>query len=253
MTNNNLHVLIVEDEIHTQSGIRDYLTRQGMTVNTVANAADALRLTVEWQPDVIVMDIVIPAQQGEEADMHQGDGIRAARQIKANNPGIGIVFFSSHPYFRPEILGLAGQGYGGLVYLLKGASPPDRLKEAIEQAHQGQLVFDSQVGRGNAQKPSETSLSLSEQEREKVEYAQSQMSQLTDRELEIVEQAAASRTAAGIAKELGIAPGSVQSAMRQIYSKVGLAESEGVTLLSKRALLSKAYIIYRSRNVPRQK
>jgi DNA-binding NarL/FixJ family response regulator len=98
-------------------------------------------------------------------------------------------------------------------------------------------------------RPNGVSRSLTEQEREKVEYSVSQMGELTEREWEIVEQVAAARTNAGIAKQLHIAPSSVQTHLSHIYAKVGLGEGRDLAMLDKRALLVKAYSIFRSRHV----
>jgi DNA-binding NarL/FixJ family response regulator len=212
-----------------------------------------MRLVQEWKPNAVVLDIVIPPRHGEKVNLHHGDGIRAAQLIKVHDPDIGIVLLSNHPYYRPEVLDLAGQGYGGLVYLFKGESPAHELRNAIQQALEGRLVFDPQVSRTGAPRPNGTSRSLTKQEREKVEYSVSQMDELTEREWEIVEQVAAARTNAGIAKELHIAPSSVQTHLSNVYAKVGLGEGDDLGLLDKRALLAKAYAIHRSRHVRRDR
>ncbi len=244
-----IRVLVVEDHAQTRAGIRDYLLSQGMEVNEASNTADALKLLEQWQPQVVVLDIVIPPRHGEKANLHHGDGIRAAELIKAYDAEIGIVLLSNHPYYRPEVLELAGQGYGGLVYLFKGESPAHELRNAIQQALEGRLVFDPQVSRSGGRRANDTSRSLTEQEREIVEYAVGQMGELTEREWQVVELVAAARTNAGIAKGLHIAPSSVQTHLSNIYGKVGLGDSEAGALLDKRALLAKAYMVYRSKRV----
>ena len=244
-----IRVVVVEDHDQTRAGIRDYLLSQGMEVNEASNTADALELIKEWKPDAVVLDIVIPARHGEKVNLHHGDGIRAARLIKENDPYTGIVLLSNHPYYRPEVLDLAGQGYGGLVYLFKGEGPAHELSKAIQDAVEGRLAFDPQVGRTGAPRPNGTSRSLTDQEREKIEYAVSQLNELTKREWDILEQVAAARTNAGIAKELFIDSTTVQSHLSRIYAKAGLGEGDDLALLDKRALLSKAYMIFRNRHV----
>ncbi len=244
-----VRVLVVDDHSQTRAGVRDYLASQGMVVREASNTADAMQLVIEWKPDVVVLDIVIPPRQGEKVSLHHGDGIRAAQLIKARDPEIGIVLLSSHPYYRPEVLDLASRGYGGLVYLFKGEGPADELKHAIQQAIEGRLVFDPQVSRSGAHRPNDVSRSLTDRERAKVEYIVKQLGNLTGREWEIVERVAAARTNAGIATELHIAPSSVQTHLTNIYSKVGLGESEEGAVLDKRALLAKSYLVHRSRHV----
>lgn len=244
-----VRVLVVEDQYQTRAGIRDYLLDQGMEVNEASNTADALELVETFNPHAVVLDIVIPARYGEKVNLHHGDGIRAARLIKEHDPEIGIVLLSSHPYYRPEVLELATQGYGGLVYLFKGEGPAHELRKAIEDAVEGRFAFDPQVGRTGAPRPNSVTKSLTDQEKQKVEYVVSQLNELTNREWDILKLVAAARTNAGIAKELFIDPTTVQSHLSKIYSKTGLGEGDDLVFLDKRALLTKAYLIFRSRHV----
>jgi len=235
-------VLVVEDHEQTRAGVRDYLAAQGFIVQEAGNTTDALALVKAWHPHVVVLDIVIPSAVGTAVNLQQGDGIRAAWLIKQHNPAIGIVLLSNHPYYRPEVLELAGKGFGGLVYLFKGEGAADELRKAVHDARQGRIVLDPQVGRSQPYRPDDVTHSLTAYEREKVEYAVSQMHDLTDREREIVAQVAASRTNGGIAKMLHITPNAVQTHLRNIYAKAGL--SLGTGLLDKRMILVKAHAIY---------
>jgi DNA-binding NarL/FixJ family response regulator len=244
----SIRVLIVEDDALTRAGIRDYLLSQRMDVSEASSTADALQLVEQWSPHVVVLDIVIPPRCGENVDLNRGDGIRAARLIKERDPDIGIVLLSSYPIYRPEVLDLAAQGYGGLAYLFKGERTPSELRSAIQHVSRGGLVFAPQVGQNEGCSPDETSHSLTDLERDKVDYAVSQMSELTEREWEIVELVAASRTNAGISKALHIMPSSVQSHLSHIYAKVISSENAKGALLDKRALLTKAYRIHRNRH-----
>lgn len=243
-----IRVLVVEDHAQTRAGIRDYLIDQGMEVREASNTADALGCVGDWEPQVVVLDIVIPAHAGEKVNLHQGEGVRVAQFIKEGYPEIGIVLLSNHPYYRPEFLELAGQGYGGLAYLFKGEGRADELREAILQVKEGGVLLDPQISHAGERRQDAVGVSLSELERSKAEYALSQMEYLTGREWEVLGQVAQSRTNAGIAKELFIAPITVQTHLSNIYSKLGLGEGEELALLDKRALLGKIYTIYRSKH-----
>lgn len=243
-----IRVLVVEDHAQTRAGIRDYLIDQGMEVRVVSNTADALDCVADWEPEVVVLDIVIPPHAGEKVNLHQGEGVRVAEFIKTRYPEIGIVLLSNHPYYRPEFLDLAGQGYGGLAYLFKGEGSADELREAILQVKEGSVLLDPQISQAGDRRPGGNHASLTELERSKSEYALSQMGELTEREWEVLQQVAQSRTNAGIAKELFIAPITVQTHLSNIYSKLGLAEGEALALLDKRALLGKIYTIHRSKH-----
>jgi DNA-binding NarL/FixJ family response regulator len=241
-----LQVLLVEDHPQTRTGLQDYLVDQGMIVREADNTAVALEITITWQPAVVVLDIVIPPNPGGSVDFYRGDGLRAARLIKEHDSKIGIVLLSNHPYFRQEVLDLAAQGYGGLVYLFKGEQPAHELREAIHAARDGRIILDPLVSRNQTIRPGEGSHSLTGQERLFVEQAVKFLPQLTEREFDVVAQVATSRTNAGVAKALHITPNAVQAHLRNVYAKVGL--SEPGSILDKRSLLTKAYILYRSQH-----
>jgi two-component system, NarL family, response regulator len=246
-----VRVLIVDDHAQTRAGVRDYLLAQSFVVREASNTADGLQLVQTWQPHVVVLDIVLPPRHGEPVNLVQGDGVRAARLIKEYDAHIGIVMLSAHPYYQSELLALVQEGYGGLVYLFKGESPAHELRQAIHDALDGRIAFDPQVSRSPRQQPTPLSHTLTDQERERVEFTVAQMTLLTERELEVVSHAAASKTNGGIAKALFITPNAVQTHLRNIYAKVGLGHTD--RLLDKRSLLAKAYAIYRSRPTPRQR
>lgn len=243
-----IRVLVVEDHEHSRAGICDYLLSQGMDVKEASSTAEATQLIEGWTPHVVVLDIVIPSQAGEKVDWHHGDGIRAAWLIKECHPDIGIVFLSNYPWYRPEVLDIV-KSYGGLVYLVKAEGPPDELRGAIYQALEGRVVLDPRVIQGGTCWPDEMGGSLTEQQRDRMEYAVNQMNKLTEREQQVVELVVAARTNGGIAKELCISPSAVQTHLNHVYAKVGLNEIGEGAALDKRALLTKAYTVYRSRYV----
>lgn len=75
------------------------------------------------------------------------------------------------------------------------------------------------------------------------------MPQLTGRQRQVTRLVAASYTNGGIATELHLSPNTIQTYLRDIYAKVGLGDKEAIKPLDERALLSKAYQIYRNQDV----
>lgn len=240
-----IRVLVVEDHAQTREGICDYLRQQGMFVNEAANTSDGLHLVGEWQPQVVVLDIVLPQRRGATVGFSQGNGVDAARQIKEHDPTIGIVFLSAHPHFRSDVLELAKEGYAGIIYLFKGEQPAHELRDAIYAARDGRFALDRKISRTSDPAPAVLSHSLTIQEEEKIEFAVAQFNLLTKRELEVVSHLVSSLTNAGIAQALVITPNAVQTHLRNVYAKVGLGDKD--ELLNKRSLLAKAYIIYQNR------
>ena len=244
-----IRVLVVEDHAQTRDGICDYLRQQGMIVNEAGNTGDGLLLVQEWRPHVVVLDIVLPQRRGATAPFNQGNGIAAARQIKAHDSSVGIVFLSAHPHFRTNVLELAKEGYAGIVYLFKGEQPAHELRDAIYAARDGRFALDPKISRTSDPAPAALSHALTTQEEEKIEFAVAQFNLLTERELEVVSHLVGSLTNAGIAQALVITPNAVQTHLRNVYAKVGLGDKD--ELLDKRSLLAKAYIVYQNRPRPR--
>ncbi|NOV04799.1 response regulator [Paenibacillus sp. LMG 31457] len=112
MMSQPFRVIIVDDHPHAREGIQSII-RMDPSFEIVAegrNGAEAIRLTEQWMPDIILMDINMP----------QMDGLEATKQIKEKFPYVKIVMVTvsddiTHLF---EALKKGAQGY-----LLKNLSP----------------------------------------------------------------------------------------------------------------------------------
>lgn len=104
-----LRILLAEDEPAVAASVEEQLRALGHEiVGEAATGEEAVSLAAQTEPDVVVMDIVMP----------DGDGIEAARRIAEQSP-TPVVFLSGH--FDDELLeGVVASG--GLAYLLKPAT-----------------------------------------------------------------------------------------------------------------------------------
>jgi AmiR/NasT family two-component response regulator len=104
-----LRILLAEDEPAVAASVEEQLRALGHEiVGEAATGEEAVSLAAQTEPDVVVMDIVMP----------DGDGIEAARRIAEQSP-TPVVFLSGH--FDEELLeGVVASG--GLAYLLKPAT-----------------------------------------------------------------------------------------------------------------------------------
>ena len=104
-----LRVLLAEDEPAVAASVEEQLRALGHeVVGEAATGEEAVSLATQTDPDVVVMDIVMP----------DGDGIEAARRIAEQSP-TPVVFLSGH--FDEDLLeGVVASG--GLAYLLKPAT-----------------------------------------------------------------------------------------------------------------------------------
>lgn len=110
--NPSIRVLIVDDHAHAREGIRTILSSDPHfeIVAEGNNGNEAIRLTEEWMPDLILMDI----------NMKEMDGLEATKSIKSRFPYVKIVMVTvsddiTHLF---EALKKGAQGY-----LLKNLNP----------------------------------------------------------------------------------------------------------------------------------
>jgi two-component system, OmpR family, alkaline phosphatase synthesis response regulator PhoP len=102
-------ILIVDDDQHIREVVRFALQKAGHGVREAADGEAALRAIAEREPDLIVLDIVMPEQ----------DGLSTCRAIRARSR-LPIIFLSSRDEELDRVLGLE---LGGDDYMSKPFSP----------------------------------------------------------------------------------------------------------------------------------
>ena len=130
-----IKVLIVDDHTVVRRGLRGFFDLLD-DIEVVGEAEDgrrAVALVDEVQPDVVLMDIVMPVM----------DGIAAISEIKARHPDVEIVALTS---FIEEDRVTAALEAGATGYLLKDAEADD-VAIAIRRAQAGEVHLDPQVAR----------------------------------------------------------------------------------------------------------
>jgi DNA-binding NarL/FixJ family response regulator len=130
-----IRVLAADDHPLARAGLEQLLgALDGVTlVGTAAGGAEAVRLTVEREPDVVLMDLEMPGM----------DGIEATRELLALRPGTAVVVLTS---FSDRERIVAALDAGALGYLLKDVQP-DELARAIVAAAGGQSPLDPRAAR----------------------------------------------------------------------------------------------------------
>jgi DNA-binding NarL/FixJ family response regulator len=163
------------------------------------DAPDLLRKTRAHKPDVVVTDIQMPPDSTD-------DGLRAAMQIRATQPGVGVVVLSQFLEDR-YALDLVGDRAGGVGYLLKERVGDLALfTDAIRRVARGGSALDPEVvqrmvGRRRAGSPLED---------------------LTPRELQVLGLMAEGRSNRGIADELIVTVPAVERHITSIFGKLAL-------------------------------
>jgi len=125
-------ILVVDDEPRIAEICRDYLERAGFTVTTAATGADAVMLARTKQPDLIVLDIGLPAM----------DGLDVTRAIRRHS-NVPIIMLTARVEERDK---LAGLELGADDYLTKPFSPRElvaRVKAVVRRTELGPHRVDA--------------------------------------------------------------------------------------------------------------
>lgn len=134
-----LRVVLAEDSVILREGMAELLAARGCEVAASVGTGEALVAAVaEHRPDVAVVDIRMPPT-------HTDEGIRAALDIRAADPAVGILVFSQHveTVFATRLLARDAAGIG---YLLKERiARTEELVDALHRVADGGTVLDPEI------------------------------------------------------------------------------------------------------------
>jgi DNA-binding NarL/FixJ family response regulator len=204
-----LRVVFAEDNYLVREGTAALLASND-DVELVGTAEDfdgLLEAVATEAPDAILTDIRMPPTNTTE-------GIEAAKRIRAEHPGTGVVVLSQ---FADEAYAydLLKDGAAGLGYLLKErVADVGELVRALQEVSRGGSVLDPKVV--------EALVTAKEK------MASSPLAQLTDREREVLEQMAQGKNNASIAKALFLSERAVEKHINSLFHKLGLSEENEV-------------------------
>ena len=201
-----LRVVIAEDNYLVREGTRRVLVDSG-EVEVLAAVGDAEELgdaVRRMSPDAVITDIRMPPG-------HHMEGIVAARSIRAEHPGIGVVVLSQHTdgSYAFELL---RDGTSGLAYLLK-----DRLGDVGELVHALRAVAEG----GSVIDPVVVDALVSRHTR----TTESALSGLTARELDVLREMAQGKTNAGIEQALHLSSSTIEKHVNSIFTKLQLSDA----------------------------
>lgn len=200
-----MRVVVAEDSALIREGIARLLIDAGADVVGQAGDADELlRKTRAHRPDVVVTDIRMPPTQTD-------DGLRAARQIRAELPGTGVLVLSQY-VDEAYAIALLGEDASGVGYLLKDrVNDVDHFISALERVAAGGSALDPEVvahmmGNRRGDDPLED---LSKREREV---------------LALMAEGCSNRT---VAERLVVSERAVEKHVTSIFSKLRLDAADG--------------------------
>jgi DNA-binding NarL/FixJ family response regulator len=195
-----VRVAIAEDSVLLREGLARLLTDAGFDVLARCGDADELRREMRVQlPDVVIVDIRLPPT-------HTDEGLRAAVDIRAEHPSLGVLVLSQYVELGLAMKLLADSA-DGVGYLLKDRiSDVPAFLDAVRRVAAG----------GSAIDPTIVSTLLSRRRRD------DPLAALTPREREVLELMAAGNSNQGIADRLVITLRAVEKYVSSIFGKLGL-------------------------------
>ena len=195
--------MVGEDQPIVREGIVHVLQDSGFeVVGTAENARDLVRITGAQRPDVVVTDIQMPPDNTD-------DGLRAALEIRATVPSVGVLVLSQFLEDR-YAMDLVADSAEGVGYLLKeNISDLRMFTEAVRRVASGGSALDPAVvarlvGRKRKAGP---------------------LDNLTPRERDVLALVAEGRSNAGVAQELVVSVAAVERHVTSIFDKLGLHQS----------------------------
>lgn len=195
-----MRVVIADDELLLAQGLELLLTQAGCHVaGTAGTAPELLRLVARTHPDVALVDIRMPPT-------HTNEGLVAAREIRTRHPDVGVLVLSHHVESH-YAMRLLEENTAGCGYLLKDRiSHVAVLVDALNRVNDGECVLDPTIVARMLARPS----------------VRGPLSQLTDREREVLALIAEGRSNRAIAERLFLSNKTVEAHVGHIFTKLGL-------------------------------
>jgi DNA-binding NarL/FixJ family response regulator len=214
----SIRIVVAEDHYLLREGLRRLLEAEGdLEVVAVSESLDSLLDAVAAeQPDVVVTDIRMPPTNLDE-------GIRAAEQLRASHPDVGVVVLSQ--YLEPGYAhALFEGGTERRAYLLKErVSDIDQLAGAIRSVAVGGSAVDPKVVEALVGA--------------KAQPEHSPLHELTPRERDVLREMAEGKNNASIAASLFLTERSVEKVIHSIFLKLGITWEPTVNKRVKAVLL----------------
>ena len=191
-----IRVVIVDDHEMVRSGLATFLrvVRDLELVGAAASGDEAVRLCERLQPDVVLMDMVMPGL----------DGVAATQAVRARCPGTRIIALTSFP--EEDLVQRALQA-GATSYLLKNVGAAE-LAAAIRGAHAGKPTLAPEAAQAliqRATRPAPPGHDLSAREREVLALMKQGLSNRAIAERLIISSSTADFHVSNILGKLGVA------------------------------------------------
>ena len=202
-----ISTLIVDDHEVVRNGIRSYLETLSdfQVVGEAESGAEAIRMVADLIPDVVLMDLIMPGM----------DGIETTRRIKQVSPRTQVVVLTSYHEDAHIFPALKA---GAISYILKDMKM-DKLVDALHRAVQGEVTLHPRVAARVLQ-------NIRGDDGDEAQL----ITELTERELDVLRLIANGLSNTQIAETLVISENTVKGHVSNILSKLHLADRTQVAV-----------------------
>ena len=199
-----MRVIVADDAVLFREGMARILTEVGFEVTGQArNGVELIELVRRDRPDVVITDLRMPPDFADE-------GIEAAAEIRSFAPDVGLVLLSQYVEVH-HALRLMDEFDGAVGYLLKDrVSDLSAFASDVRRVKAGQVVIDQELV---------SRLVSRRRERDP-------LTDLTDRERQVLALMAQGLTNAALAQELSVSLKTVEGYIRNVFAKLGLQPGE---------------------------
>jgi DNA-binding NarL/FixJ family response regulator len=195
-----ISIVLADDHAVVRWGVEAVFEREPdfSVVGRAADGLEAIRLTEQWKPNVLILDLMMPGLSGLEA----------LRILRESSPRTRIVIFSMHS--SSAFIAQALQN-GAIGYVLKGGAEED-LVRAVREAAAGRRFLSPLINQAALETYIEQSKAGSFDPHDT----------LTPRQRQVLQLAAEGETNAEIAALLNISPRTVENHRAALMQKLGL-------------------------------
>jgi DNA-binding NarL/FixJ family response regulator len=209
----SVRVLLADDHPVFRHGLHDLLDDAAdlQVVGEASSGEEAVQLSRELQPDVVLMDVKMPGMSG----------IEASRRLREVYPAARVLILTM---FEDDGTVFAAMRAGARGYILKDADKDDLLR-AVQSVARGEAIFSPAIAArlldyfsgASAGVPRET------------------FPMLTDRERDLLQELARGRSNAEIAVDLGLSTKTVSNYVSSILTKLQVADRTQAILRAREA------------------
>jgi len=196
-----IRILLAEDHIVVREGFKELISNEDdmEVIGEAANGLEAIKLTEQLMPDVVIMDISMPEM----------NGIEATKKIKSLYPAVNILILTAYDNEEFIFAIIEAKAAGYMLKNVKGRE----LLNAIRAVHSGDSVLHPSITRKIL-----THLQSGKQNRE----IKAQI-RLSNREIEVVQLGVKGLINKEIADRLNLSDRTVQTHWRNIFAKIGVS------------------------------